>query len=139
MAFSFGYFADAGLTTQASLTFTQESDGSTGPVDEVVYFGSTETGRKLEANSQPGVDQITISVTDTAPGSGHETTEVKLALTAAGLDTAVAGGSLDVGTVINSEPANSVEIHVRVEDATGTVGVSTELGITSNEVIETAQ
>ena len=44
----------------------------------------------------------------------HPITEIKLALTSAGLDTATGGDALDVGTEILSEVANQVEVHMRL-------------------------
>jgi hypothetical protein len=50
-------------------------------------------------------------------GAKHETTEVKLALTEVGLDSAVAGASLNLGPTIESDPANAVTIYMRVTNA----------------------
>lgn len=47
----------------------------------------------------------------------HETTEVKLALTAAGLDAATAGAALNLGTSIDAGSANAVEVNVRFINA----------------------
>lgn len=51
----------------------------------------------------------------------HATTEIKLALTAAGLDAATAGAALNLGTTINGGVANAVEINVRVTNAVSAV------------------
>ena len=138
MSISLKVYADAALANVLSkLAVNQKQDGSTGPVDTVVYLGSTATSKKFQAASNPGTDQITLSVADSDPSNGHETTEVKLALTQAGLDTATAGASLDLGTQILSESANALPVWVRVQDATGVVGISTELSLTTNEIEET--
>ncbi len=69
-------------------------------------------------------------------GPIHESTEVKLAAGAAGLDSAVAGAGLDVGTVINGGSANAVEVHMRIDDATAIIGQATELSLTVADVLE---
>lgn len=141
MAFTFAFFLDAGLTTAAAgnMVFQQNSDGSTGPVDKVVYLGSTASAKKVQAASNPGVDQISISVVDAAAGSGHPASEVKLATTQGGLGGATGGASLNVGTQLLSGVGNAQPVWVRVQDSTGTPGTSTELSIQCNELTETAQ
>lgn len=137
MALTFGFFEDANLTTPVStLSFTFESDGSTGPLDKVIYLGSTDGTKTLQAVSNPGVDPITVSVSDSAPGAGQETTAVKLATTQAGLDTATPGASLSLGTSISGGTANAQPIWMRVEPTDLTVGTSTELTLTTNDVQE---
>lgn len=141
MAFTFGWFVDAGLTTEKTdpLTVTQQSDGSTGPVDNVLYFGSNSDTTKVQADSNPGIDNVEVQVGDTAPGSGHETTEVRLATTLAGLDVATPGGSLILGTEVLGGVSNAVEVYIRYEDGTGQVGTTIELFIETNELLEVDQ
>jgi hypothetical protein len=138
MAFSLGFFSDAGLLTPfpGPLQVTQKSDGSTGPVDNLLFLGSTETSRKFQADSNPGIDDIILDIDDLAPGSGHEDTEVKLAITLLGLDSAVAGASLNLGTELLSEVANAQEVYIRVDDATGVIGTTIELFLETNLLIE---
>lgn len=64
---SFKLYTDSGLTTLFGGTYqlTHNTDLSDNPQDFTLYFGSTETGRKLEATSNPGVDDITLTPTDT--------------------------------------------------------------------------
>lgn len=130
MAQTFFLYNDAALTSQfdpaSGDKIQAESDG--GSHDRALYLGSTDTTKVLEAASNPGVDQITVTPTDSAPGLDHETTEIKLALTSAGLDTATAGAALDLGLSISGGAANAVPIHIRLTD--GTAGVaSTELSL----------
>lgn len=63
---SFDLFTDAGQTTAftGTLTFLHYTDLSDGTQDGVLYFGSNTVGRKVEANSDPGVDNITLTPTD---------------------------------------------------------------------------
>ncbi len=140
MAISFAFFNDAGLTNPlvGNLQIQQASDGSTGPVDVNLFFGSNAVGRKVQAASDPGIDSIILNIEDAAPGSGHEDTEIKLALTQIGLDSATPGapGGQTLGTVLLSEVGNATSIWIRIEDATGVIGTSLELSIQMNNVIE---
>lgn len=99
MAATFGWYLDAAKTQPLTTgkVFSFNSDGSTGPVDTVLYLGSTTANRKIQASTNPGVDNLVVSVADALPGSGQPSTVVKLALTSGGLDTATGGASLDLG------------------------------------------
>jgi hypothetical protein len=136
MAGTFKFYTDASLTV--ALSTSLKASGTT--TDFHLWFGSAETADayQVEAESDPGVDQISVSITDTTPGSGHEATAVKLALTEAGLATAVAGDPLDIGTSVASGAANAVEVWVRVTDAVGSLATSTELGLTTHDLVESA-
>lgn len=63
---TFDLYTDSGLTTAftGTLTFTHFTDLSDNPQDGVLYLGSTNSARKLQANSDPGVDNITVTPTD---------------------------------------------------------------------------
>jgi hypothetical protein len=187
---SFKFYADAGLTTVVSArTIAHFVTGANDPQDFVFYYGSTEASSKVGAESNPGVDQITVNITNATPvwsasaakvvndrvrttakngyrykvqsitgggltgasqptwptpigatvvdnqvtwineGKVHESTEIKLALSNAGLATAIAGASLALGTVINSGSANAIAVHMRIDDATAVVGSASELSI----------
>lgn len=60
---SFQFYTDAGLTTVFSNLYqlTHESDLSDNPQDFTLYLGSTVSNRQLQANSNPGVDNITLT------------------------------------------------------------------------------
>ena len=63
MALSFKFYTDAALTTLAgTYAISHLVDGSTDPQDFVFYLGSTNASNKAEALSDPGVDQITVSL-----------------------------------------------------------------------------
>lgn len=138
---TFDFFTDTALTTAAPtpIQFAHNSDFSDNPQDLQLFLGSTGSNLKIEADSNPGVDNIVISVADTSPASGHETTEIKLATTQGGLAGATPGASLTVGTSVLSGTANDFEFWIRVTNAVSTVGVSTELSISTNNVREGAQ
>ena len=63
---SFKLYTDSGLTTlfNGLLQLTHETDLSDNPQDTTLYFGSNTASRSLEAVSNPGVDNITITPTD---------------------------------------------------------------------------
>jgi hypothetical protein len=66
---SFKLYTDSGLTTPfgGTLQLVHNTSLSDNPQDFTFYFGSTDAGKKLQANSNPGVDQITLTPTDTIP------------------------------------------------------------------------
>lgn len=136
MAFNFGFFSDAALTTPIStpLVFSQQI-GASAPDDKVVYYGGA-TGYQVKAQSNPGVDQITVSVVDSAGGSGSPATDVKLALTNGGLASATGGAALNLGTVISGGTANAVPVHIRVTDSTAVTGLNTDLSLTTNALYQ---
>jgi len=66
---SFKLYTDSGLTTPygGTTTLTHESDLSDNPQDLQLWFGSPLSSRKLEAQSNPSVDQVTLTPTDILP------------------------------------------------------------------------
>ncbi len=136
---TFNLFTNAGLTVVfgGTLLIDQNVDGSTGPVDTQLWIGSTAVGKTLQADSDPGVDQIVMSINDSAPAMGNPATDVKLASTQGGLAGATPGASLNLGTSILSGVGNAVTFWIRVEDSTNTLGVSTELQFLTNLTRET--
>jgi hypothetical protein len=197
---SFKIYLDAALTVPFGglLQILHRSDLSDNPQDFQFWLGSTDVLNQLQAASNPGVDQITLTPTDTlaeweashvytlgtlrqpttpdgfryrvttAGTSGatepafpagaigstvadgtvvwtqesahHEISELKLALTQAGLTAATPGAPLNLGNTILGGVANAVEFWLRKTNAVTTVGDNTgfhEHGIFVNEVIET--
>lgn len=136
---TFQIYTNSGLTVPfgGTLAVNQNVDGSSGPVDTQFWIGSTASSKTLRADSNPGVDQISVSVVDASPSSGNPVTDVKLALTAGGLASATGGASLDLGTTVTSGVGNAVTFWVRVEDSTHVLGVSTELSFATNLLRET--
>ena len=197
---SFKLYSDAALTTLfgSTLSVTHQSDLSDNPQDFEVYFGSPATAMKLEATSNPGLANITLTPTDILPlweastaqtlgysaeptvqndrryvvttagtsgaseptwpvGIGstvldgsitwtcvsrtHEPTELKLATTLAGLDSATAGAALILGTSVLSGTDGAIPLHIRITNTVTTPSSNTatpELSININNVTETA-
>jgi hypothetical protein len=122
MASTFDFWDDSGMTQSHSGTISTVNGG-----DFVIYLGSNNASRKLEAQSNPGVDDILITPTDSNPGNNHEASEIKLANTLLGLDSAVAGQALNLGTQVSGGSAQP--IYIRLTDGTGGGIASTELSL----------
>src|SRR5690554_3333910 len=129
-------YEDAALTTEAtSLLVIHQTDLSDNPQDFVYWYGNREDDpgdnqilQQQEATA-PGVNPVTLSIVDANPGSGHEATEITLALSAGDLDTNTPGASLDLGTTLLSGVSAAVPVHVRVENAVPDVGLANELSV----------
>lgn len=137
MATSLKAYADAALSSVIyNPNIFQKSDGSTGPVDLVLYLGSVLSGKLIRAQSNPGVDQISLSIVDSAPGSGQSDTSVKLALSPAGLDVATGGTALLLGTQILSGAENALPVYVRVQASSLSIGAFNNLSLKTNALVE---
>lgn len=125
----FQFFADSGLTVPIDadnrLEFVQAASGSA--VDAVLFYGSPDATKKLQKASNPGVDDLTVQIVDADAETGLAITAAKLALSAAGLDTATPGAALDIGPTINGGAVNAVAIFVRMDAATATPAVFEDL------------
>jgi len=135
---AFAFYTDSGLVNElvSNLIFTQPSDHSSLPGDQIIYLGSNDTDREIGADNDYGVDQIVVTPTDGDPGNNHEKEEITLSLDAAGLDVNVAGDPLNLGLTISSGVGFQVAVHIRVRDATSAIGVSTELSLQTNSLRE---
>ena len=134
MSTTWNFYADAGLTTLATGGATIASGA--GPTDRIIYFGSPESGKTLEAASAPGTDPIQISIADAASGSGAPSTAIALALSSAGLASATPGAALTVGTTLNSGTGGAIPIYVRTLQGALTVGTYTDLSLETNALVE---
>ena len=132
MSLTFAFWADAGMTVPNAAGATVTAGA--GPTDRIVYFGSPASAKTLQAASAPGTDPVQISIADANAGTGIAATALKLALTAGGLDTAVAGDPLSIGTTISS--GASLAIYVRTTQGALGVGVYEDLSLTTNAVVE---
>lgn len=141
MAITFKFFHDSALTQEITalnpLTALQDTAGGIGPVNKIIYLGSTASGVKAQATSSPGTDPIVVSIADSAPASGSPASEIRLALTAGGLDTATPGASLTLSTSILSGAANAIPIYTRRVSAIAVAGAYTDLSIKTNSLTET--
>lgn len=126
MAATWKFYSDAGLVSQITTLVAQQSTVRTYETKRV-YFGSIEAGKTLYADSNPGVDPIVISLVDAFPGSDLDATDVRLALSEAGLASATPGASLSLGTSLSSGVGNAVVLWVRFYASGEVPGVHTDL------------
>lgn len=132
----FNFYLDSALTSQVSsgnpIAAAQDALNTLPPVDAQIWFGSTGSSLKARADSNPGVDAISVSIVDSASGSGEPATAIKLATSQGGLASATAGASLSIGTQVLSGSGNAVSFWARIDDATATVGSYTDLKLQTN-------
>jgi hypothetical protein len=118
---TFKLYSDTGLTSLfgGTLTLVHKSDFSDNPQDFVLYFGSTTANRKLQAASNPGVDQITLTPTYAIP---VWTTATALALGVSRRPTAPTGYRYQVTTAgtthASTQPTWPTVIGSTVSDGT---------------------
>lgn len=141
MATSFKFYHDSALTSEITsgnpLTAVQDTSGSSPVVDEVVYFGSTSTGLKAQVAADPGVTAIAVSIDDSAGGSGSPASEIKLATSLLGLDSATGGAALTLSTQVLSGVANAVPVYTRRDSAITVAGAYTDLSLITQNLVET--
>lgn len=130
-------YDDAALTTLATepLAFVQDTLGAISPHQRRFYLGQPTAGYRFQADSDPGVDAIELSIVDAVPASGQPATAIKLATTQAGLTGAVAGAALDLGATLLSGSANAVAIWVQFDDSTATVATDTDISLALNTLV----
>jgi hypothetical protein len=110
-------------------------------VYQVTTAGTTSAGSPTWPTTPVGATVTSGTAVFTLLGKEHSTTEVKLALTEAGLDSATAGAALSLGTDIYSGVDNAVEINIRVTNTvTDVIDVTSypQLGLYINTVKETS-
>lgn len=136
MSTTFGFYADAGLTVPLTTGGVTQVIGG-GAVDRLIYFGSATAGKQLQAVSDPGVDPVQVTIFDANVASGIESSAIKLALSSGGLDTAVAGDPITLGTTLQSGSANAVALYVRTDSGISSTGTYSDLALQVNDVVET--
>jgi len=134
-----GFFEDSGLSVPfAGITAMQASDGSSAAVDRQVWLGVTDTDRAYYAASDPGTDDIVVSIIDAASGASLLPSSLRLAFDAGGLDTATPGASLAIGTDVQPGSVNAVSFMIRIDTAAFASGVYNNLSLTTNPLISQA-
>jgi hypothetical protein len=128
MANSLAWYLDSGLTQQLSGPLAIEKDiDDPDPVDKVLYLGSTAANRVFVPDAGA---QIEVGIEDSSPGGGDfEADDIALALSSGGLDAAVPGDPLDVGSQILSGVGNAVAVYIRFSGSAGQPVSSTELSL----------
>lgn len=133
---TFKFYSDAGLTVPLSSGGVTQVIGS-GAVDRLIYFGSATAGKQLQAVSDPGVDPVRVTIFDANVASGIESSAIKLALSSGGLDTAVAGDPITLGTTLLSGSGNAVAVYVRTDSGLSEPGTYSDLSLRVEGVVET--
>lgn len=116
---AFAFFSDPALSTPAGEQVFYQDDAAPLAADRLVYFGSPDAGRHAS---------VTVSVLAGMPGLAAST--VRLALSAAGLDTATPGAALSFE--LDGGVANGLALYVRVLDSSGTNGIYTNLSLSAD-------
>lgn len=134
MTITLDLYDDPDLLVPATvpLRFDQDTLGTITPHQREFYLGCPDTGYRFQANSDPGVDEITLSIVDSVPATGQPATAIKLATSQGGLSSAVAGAALDLGATLLSGSANAVEIWVEFNDSTAVVATDTNIELALN-------
>jgi hypothetical protein len=132
---SIGFFTDSGLSQPAArLTATAAANGS-GSSDHQFWLGGTDEMREHVAASDPGVDDVEVSITDGAGGASLLPSALRMATTQGGLSTAMPGAPLAVGTSIAGGSANAVAVWVRVDAPAIAAAIYDNLSLTTNDLI----
>lgn len=141
MALTFQFYTDAALTAALSGNLQHSKLASVGSEDKDfrLYLGSTTSGVKLTRATNPGVNPITVSVSDSDAVNDPPDTNVKLATTQLGLDTAVGGADLDLDPEILSGTGGAVAIWIRTTNDLSGVDSDSTLGILIEDVDEVPQ
>lgn len=138
MALTFGFYTDPGLTTpvRASL-FVPQSKTSPAPVDLCIWFGSPALAKLCQSQASPGVAPIAVSVINATPGSNSPASDVRLALTQAGLASATPGAALNLPAAVSSGVDNAVPVHIRITNSLTTTGRRSNLSLATQTLVET--
>lgn len=136
MSLSLGFFRDSTLTQAvgSSLPIDREIGGA--PVDVVLYLGSPIAARRFIPDSDA---VISIAVADTDPANGWAATDIRLATTQAGLDTATDGAPLALGDELLSSPANAQAFWLRFSGDSATPKTAADISLITNTLREYAQ
>lgn len=130
------FFKDSGLTQAFDTAdFLVAEASASSSVDVTFYVGLVDTARKIQDETNPGVDPIVISIVDAATGSGVEAADIKLALTQGALAAAVAGDPVSLPATINGGSGNRAEVWARVTNNAG-AGTFTDVTLERSSILE---
>ena len=142
MSITFQFFTDAGLTTPLAtpLVFQGSADVGAAAIDHVLYFGSSASSVKAQANSNPGTDpiQVALVAASGALGLAGNATDYKLATTQAGLAAATPGAALNIGVTILSGAGAVVPVWVRRTDSDH-LGRKSYIALQTSQISESGQ
>lgn len=137
MSNSLNFWQDAGMTVPFTLLeAVQTTDGGAAAVDRIAYLGSTTAGNVFQATSDPGVDDVLLTIVDSETGLQIPDTTLRLALSLGGLDGATPGADLVLGTDLLSGAGNAMAVHVRIDAAAIAAGNYDNLSLVTSETVE---
>lgn len=139
MPLSLRFFNDTGLTDEiTSLAVTQPNSGAGPHVDREIHLGSNASAKIFFTEINPNVDSVVVSVVDPAPGSGVETSHIRLANSQAALDTATPGAPVDTQTVNFQSGGNGNEVvfWARIQTPALPNGVYSGVSLQTNSLLE---
>lgn len=127
-------------TAEVALTagYTAKPTASNNRRYEITTDGTTDTTEPTWPTAI-GSSVVDGTAVWTCVSETHEPTEIKLALTSGGLDTATAGAGLVLGNTILSGTANKLTIYARAINTVTTIESNADIGLSINGVVERAQ
>ena len=122
MSLSLKAYADLSLATELTQADIAALVSGASPDNDTSFaLGLSGGAGQYQASSNPGIDQIVMSIVDANPASEIDVGNIKIALSSAGLDTATGGASLNLGLNI---PTTGILIYLRSDTPAFTAGNS---------------
>jgi len=128
-------YDDAACTIESSgiLPINSKTNLTDNPQDFVRWFANVDDDPldggsvQLQAQSNPGVDQVQIYINDIAPGSAHSPSDITLATSTGDLAVNTPGDPLDLGTTLISGVSNAIAVYARAINTSTTVSSENNL------------
>jgi hypothetical protein len=141
---AFGFYLDENLTQPVNLNtpinIVLNTAGGGAHVDIQLWFGSPDSTKKCQAASNPGVDEITITINDTNPTihqpDPNDGPYWVLALNRSELDTNPKNNSINIGTEVRGGVANARSFWLRIFEPEQPPAVWEDWVLTTNTILE---
>jgi hypothetical protein len=141
---AFGFYLDENLTQPTNLNsptnIILNTAGGGAYVDIQLWFGSPDSSKKCQAASNPGVDEITITIRDTNPTIHNPNPTAGpywvLALNRSELDTNSKNNSIDIGTEVIGGVANAISFWLRIFEPEQAPAIWEDWILTTNDILE---
>lgn len=141
---TFGFYLDANLTQPVNINtpinFVLNTAGGGTHVDIQLWFGSPDSTKKCQAASNPGQDQITITINDTNPtvhnADPNNGPYWVLGLNQSDLDTNQKNTPLNIGTEVLGGVANAKSFWLRIFEPEQAPSIWEDWILTTNDIIE---
>lgn len=141
---AFGFYLDANLTQPVNLNspinIVINTVGGGAYIDIQLWFGSPDSTKKCQAASNPGVDQITITIRDNNP-TIHNPDPTSgpywvLALNQNDLNSNPKNNSIDIGTEVLGGVANVKSFWLRIFEPEQAPAIWEDWILTTNDLVE---